>query len=102
MATSAATSATSRDTETESSQLPVAGPYDFGTLKASLLRGRLRDDKYKVLKHLDQPLQYKFPPVMEGKQLQRFQSSWFSKYPWLTYSRSENGEYCAYCLAFVS
>ena len=103
VATSAATSATSRDTETESSQLPVAGPYDFGTLKASLLRGRLQDDdKYEALKHLDQPLQCKFPPVMEGKQLRRFQISWLSKYPWLTYSRSENGGYCAYCLAFAS
>ena len=60
------TSATSRDTENESSQLPVAGPYDFETLKANLLRVRLRDDdKYKALKHLDQPLQYKFPPVTE-------------------------------------
>ena len=26
----------------------------------------------------------------------------FSKYLWLTYSRSENGGYCAYCLAFAS
>ena len=85
----------------ESSQLPVAGSYDYGALKTSLLRGRLSDDdKYKVLKHLDQPLQFKFPPVMEGKQLRRFQTCWFSKYPWLTYSRSENGGYCAYRLAF--
>ena len=28
-------------TDTELSQLPVCGPYDFGVLKASLLRGRL-------------------------------------------------------------
>ena len=39
---------------------------------------------------------------MEGKQLRRFQSSRLSKYPWLTYSRSENGGYCAYSLAFAS
>ena len=58
VATSAATSPTSRDTETESSQLPVAGPYNFGILKANLLRGRLQDDdKYEALKHLDQPLE---------------------------------------------
>lgn len=69
----------------ESSQLPVTGPYNFGALKSSILRGRLSDDdKYKVLKHLDQPLQYKFPPIMEGKQLRKFQTSWFLKYPWLT------------------
>ena len=35
--------------------------------------------------------------------MRRFQISWFSKYPWLTCSsRSENGGYCAYCLAFSS
>ena len=38
---------------------------------------------------------------MEGQQLWRFHSSWFSVYPWLAYSRSENGGYCAYCVAFV-
>ena len=75
----------------------------FQNIKKHFLRGRLRaDDKYKPLKYLDQPLQYKFPPVMDGTQLRRFQSSWFSKYPWLTDSRSENGGYCAYCLAFAS
>ena len=36
VATTAATSATSHDTETASCQLPVAGSYDFRTLKASL------------------------------------------------------------------
>ena len=57
--------------------LPIVGPYDLGT---SLLKGRFSDDdKYKVLKHLDQPQQcYEFPAVKEGKQLRRFQSSWFS------------------------
>lgn len=35
--------------------------------------------------------------------MRRFQTSWFSKYPWLTCSsRSENGGYCAYYLAFSS
>ena len=95
--------ATSTTTLGEPSQLPVVGPYDIGAIKSSLLGGRLSDgDKYKVLKQLDQPQQYKFPAVMEGQQLRRFQSSWFSKYPWLAYSRSENGGYCAYCLVFAS
>jgi len=95
--------ATSTTTLGEPSQLPVVGPYDLGAIKSSLLGGRLSDgDKYKVLKQLDQPQQYKFPAVMEGQQLRRFQSSWFSKYPWLAYSRSENGGYCAYCLVFAS
>ena len=81
--------------------LPIVGPYDLGTLRISLLKGRFSDDdKYK---HLDQPQQcYEFPAVKEGKQLRRFQSSWFSKYPWLAYSKSENGGYCAYCLIFSS
>ena len=70
VATSAATSVTSCDTETESSQLPVAGPYNFEMLKTSLLRGRLQDhDKNEAFKYLDQPLQYIFPTVMEGRQL---------------------------------
>ena len=94
--------ATSTTTLGEPSQLPVVGPYDIGAIKSSLLRGRLSDDdKYSVLKQLDQPQHYQFPAVMEGQQLRRFQSSWFSKYPWLTYSRSENGGYCAFCLAFA-
>ena len=86
-----------------SNTLPVVGPYDLGTIKISLLRGRISDeDKYKVLKNLDHPEHFNFPKVLEGQQLRRFQSSWFSKYPWQGYSRSENGGYCAYCLAFPS
>ena len=53
-----------------SSQMLVAGPYDFRVLRASLLRGKVSNvDKYKVFDHQDQPLQYKFSPVTEGKQL---------------------------------
>ena len=93
----------STHTVSESSPLPLVGPYDLGAIKTSLQRGTLSDgDKYNVLNQLDQPQQYNFPAVVEGQQLRRFQSSWFSKYPWLTYSRSENGGYCAYCLAFAS
>lgn len=43
-----------------------------------------------------------FPSILEGHQLRKFQSSWFSKYPWLTYSRSENGGYCACCIFFAN
>ena len=89
----------STHTVSESSLLPLVGPYNLGAIK---IRGILLDgDKYDVLNQLDQPQQYNFPAAVEG-QLQRFQSSWLSKYPWLTYSRSENGGYCAYCLAFAS
>ena len=42
-----------------------------------------------------------FPASQEGKQMRSFQSSWFLKYPWLTYSRMENGGYCAYCFVFA-
>ena len=79
------------------------GPYDFGIIKNSLLNNRLsNDDKYKVLCNLDQPLQYNFPGIADGKQMRKFQSTWFSKYSWLTYSRSENGGYCACCVAFAT
>ena len=36
--------AASTSLDANSSQLPVARPYDFGALKSSLLRGRLPDD----------------------------------------------------------
>lgn len=93
---------TSTNTLGESSLLPLVGAYNLGAIKTSLLRDRLSDSaKYNVLNHLDQPQQYKFPAVVDGWQLRRFQSSWFSKYHWLAYNRFENGGHCAYCLAFA-
>lgn len=87
----------------ECSSLPAMGPYDLGALRTSFSSGALSDlDKYKVLKQYDQPQGYRFPAVSEGGQLRRFQASWFVNYPWLAYSKSENGGYCACCMAFAS
>ena len=83
--------------------LPAMGPYVLGALRTSFSSGALSDqDKYKVLKQFDQPQGYRFPAVSEGGQLRRFQASWFVNYPWLAYSKSENGGYCACCMAFAS
>ena len=87
----------------QSIPLPVLGTCDVGSLKVSLNLCRLSDDdKYNILTHLDRPQNFNFPAVREGQQLRRFKSSWFIKYNWFTYSRSENGGYCAYCLLFPS
>lgn len=45
-------------------------------------------------------MDFDFPAVIEGQQSRRFQSSWFVKYEWLTYSRSQNAGYCAFCILF--
>lgn len=82
---------------------PVSGPYDFGTLRESFLTGKMSNEqKYKALTNLDRPKDFQFPPNIEGGQKRSFQSSWFQRYPWLTYSRSESGGYCAFCVAFSS
>ena len=82
------------------SNLPAMGPYDLGALRTSFSSGAFSDqDKYKVLKQFDQPQGYKFPAVTEGGQLRRLS---FVNYPWLTYSKSENGGYYACCMAFAS
>lgn len=31
----------------------------------------------------------------------KFQFKWFLNFPWLTFSKSENGAYCKYCVAFA-
>lgn len=31
----------------------------------------------------------------------KFQFKWFLNFPWLAYSKSENGAYCKYCVAFA-
>ena len=75
------------------------GPYDLGALRTSFLSGAMSDeDKYEILKQFDQPQRYKFPAVSERG---RFQGSLFLNYPWLAYSKSENGGYCACCVAFA-
>ena len=93
--------ADSRKQTSDPSSLPDAGPYDFGALSALIgIRMLSVGDKKKLLEGLHLPVNFNFPLSVEGKQSRRFQQSWFAKYQWLTYSRSRNGGYCAYCLIF--
>ena len=85
----------------------MAGPPDCGLMKFRILDGSATDEeKYWIVSLLEQPkefvLKLKFPASKEGKQKRSFQSAWFIKYPWLTYSRMENGGYCAHCFVFAS
>ena len=83
----------------------MVGPRD--TPDCGLMKQRIRDgsatdeEKYRIVSHLDQPENFLFPALQEGKQMRSFRSSWFLKYPWLTYSRTEIGGYCAYCFVFA-
>ena len=40
---------------------------------------------------------YKFPRGSSGR---TFQHQWLNKYPWLKYSKQENGGYCLPCVLF--
>ena len=86
-------------------RLPMVGPRDTpdcGLLKLRIHDGSATDEeKYRIVSHLYQPENVVFPASQEGKQMRSFQSSWFLKYPWLTYSRMENDGYCAYCFVFA-
>ena len=83
--------------------LSSVGPYDFGVLAEKSARRPFSDrEKHLILQNMDQPgPTYKFPSTSDGCQIRRFQSSWFSKFPWLTYSRSQNGAFCSYCFLFA-
>ena len=66
--------------------IPVTEPYDFGAL-LQFFENQLTDDqRYKLVRGLDQPDDFVFPPNIESGQNRSFQSSWFRKYPWLTYT----------------
>lgn len=41
----------------------------------------------------------KFPP--QGKRNLRFQFKWLLRWKWLTYSKSQNGAFCKFCVLFA-
>ncbi|XP_065315206.1 52 kDa repressor of the inhibitor of the protein kinase-like [Gordionus sp. m RMFG-2023] len=45
------------------------------------------------------PNNYKFPRDLSRRKL-KFQFNWFTTWPWLAYSPSQNGAYCKYCVLF--
>lgn len=57
-------------------------------------------DKYQLLKnHFKPGPNYKFPKGIHGR---TFQSRWLQVYPWLVYSKKENGGYCLPCVLFAT
>jgi len=42
---------------------------------------------------------FHFPP---DKINRKFNYSWFNEYPWLAYSKSEDGVYCKFCVLFAN
>lgn len=67
-----------------------------------------QNEKADILNKIWKPdLNYNFPikTSVVGKKQKivklKFQFKWFLNFPWLAYSKSENGAYCKYCVAFV-
>ncbi len=55
-------------------------------------------DKYRILKtQLNPEVDYTFPKGSDGR---LFQHQWLQQFPWLVYSRKENGGYCLPCVLF--
>ena len=56
--------------------------------------------KHQLLKnHFKPGPNYKFPKGVQGR---TFQYKWLQAYPWLVYSKKENGGYCLPCVLFAS
>ena len=49
-----------------------------------------------------QPILDKYPPIPDGKQIRRFQHSWFQRFSWLEYSIVKNSALCVTCYLFDS
>ena len=72
----------STHTVSESSPLPLVGPYDLGAIKTSLQRGTLSDgDKYNVLNQLDQPQQYNSQQLWNVSNCEDFRALGFLNTP---------------------
>lgn len=56
-------------------------------------------DKLALIKQKIPSLE-SLPVIKQSGHTRRFQPSWCSKYPWLKYSRSEDGGYCVACVLF--
>lgn len=67
-----------------------------------------QNEKADILNKVWKPdLNYNFPikTTIVGKQQKivklKFKYNWFLNFPWLAYSKIENGAYCKYCVAFA-
>ena len=58
------------------------------------------DQRYNLLNnHFKPGADYSFPKHANGRS---FQFQWLQRYPWLVYSRQENGGFCLPCVLFAS
>ena len=58
------------------------------------------DQRYNLLNNLFKPCaDYSFPKHTDGRS---FQFQWLQRYPWLVYSRQENGGFCLPCVLFAT
>ena len=56
------------------------------------------DEKYHLItNHFNPEPHFKFPKNVGGRS---FQHSWMMKYPWLKYSKQNDGGYCLPCILF--
>jgi hypothetical protein len=102
------TTSTSRPTQLAASssaeQLSVCAEVEGEDIDVALLvkrsAGAISD--ISKLKVIDQkpPNLDEMPFVVEGKQKRRFNPSWCNEFPWLRYSKSQGGGYCAACALF--
>ena len=44
---------------------------------------------------------YIFPKTKQNNKMRSFQASWLKTYPWLVYSKSEDGGHCKCCVLFA-
>ena len=73
---------------------PVKTWYNLSALIVLVLRG-----SYDILTNFCPPPDYTFPKGEKGR---TFQHRWLQIFPWLVYSKQENGGYSLPCVLFVS
>lgn len=91
------------ETESTSGLHPSVHSGDLGrvVLQVKPHRSLTDNEKFYLLKHHFVPAKgFQFPNRTFGNQKRQFQASWLERYNGLTYSPSENGGYCLYCVLF--
>ena len=86
--------------EPPTKQLRLSTEADIGVFVAQKSSQRVTDhEKYQLVVHQFNPdPSHKFPKADNGRS---FQHKWLSRYPWLRYSKHDNGGYCLPCVLFA-
>ena len=76
--------------------------WDIGLLVSGKLSAATDSDRYHFLTHGYQGTEFATCEVTKnGKRIQlKFQESWLKEFEWLSYSESQGGGYCKYCVLF--